>query len=140
MALAESCTGGYVSKLVTDVPGSSQWFERGYICYSNAAKQADLGVRIETLRQHGAVSEATVVEMARGALIVSNADRAVAISGVAGPDGGSTEHPVGDVWFGLAVRLIDGSDLHPVRRRFAGDRDAVRRQSAAFALELLLEQ
>jgi nicotinamide-nucleotide amidase len=137
---AESCTGGYVAKLITDVPGSSQWFERGYVCYSNAAKHADLGVRGQTLQLHGAVSEAVVLEMAHGALVGSGADRAVAISGVAGPDGGTAAHPVGEVWFALGMRKGDSPDLHPFHRRFPGDREAVRRQSAAFALELLLEE
>lgn len=136
---AESCTGGYVAKLLTDVPGSSQWFDCGYVCYSNAAKQRDLGVAAATLRQHGAVSAETVAELAQGALERSGADVAVSISGVAGPDGGSPRHPVGEVWFCAARRVAGGVSSRSVRRLFAGDRDAVRRQSAAFALELLIE-
>lgn len=136
---AESCTGGYVAKLLTDVPGSSQWFDCGYVCYSNAAKQRDLGVSPVTLRQHGAVSGETVGELARGALERSGADVAVAISGVAGPDGGTERHPVGEVWFGVASRGGGGVGMRTLRRLFAGDRDAVRRQSAAFAMELLTE-
>jgi nicotinamide-nucleotide amidase len=137
---AESCTGGYVAKLLTDVPGSSRWFECGFITYSNDAKHRQLGVSVTTLAQHGAVSEPTVLEMAIGALAVSGAQRAVAISGVAGPDGGSALHPVGDVWFGRAAQLPDNSvSAVAVHRRFPGDRDAVRRHSAAFALDLLLE-
>jgi nicotinamide-nucleotide amidase len=137
---AESCTGGYVAKLLTDVPGSSRWFDSGFITYSNASKQRELGVSAATLARHGAVSEQTVIEMAAGALRVSGAQRAVAISGVAGPDGGTAVHPVGDVWFGKAVLRPDQS-THAVaaQRRFAGDRDAVRRHSAAFALQMLLE-
>jgi nicotinamide-nucleotide amidase len=134
---AESCTGGLVAKLLTDVPGSSKWFDCGYVTYSNQAKQRDLAVTAETLRAFGAVSEQTVVQMAVGALSRSDADRAVAVSGVAGPDGGTTAHPVGDVWFAVATRTSDGTTTHARNHRFSGDRDAVRRQSAAFALELL---
>jgi nicotinamide-nucleotide amidase len=140
VATAESCTGGYVAKLLTDVPGSSRWFDCGFITYSNASKRRELGVTAETLAQHGAVSEQTVIEMALGALAVSGAQRAVAISGVAGPDGGTDDHPVGDVWFGKALLRPDRSaHAAAVQRRFAGDRDAVRRQSAAFALQMLVE-
>jgi nicotinamide-nucleotide amidase len=140
VAMAESCTGGYVAKLLTDVPGSSAWFDCGFVTYSNSSKQHVLGVAAETLRQQGAVSERTVLEMALGALNASNADSAVAISGVAGPDGGTAAHPVGDVWFARARKraggAVDGAALH---RRFPGSRDEVRRQAAAFALSLLLE-
>jgi nicotinamide-nucleotide amidase len=140
VATAESCTGGYVAKLLTDVPGSSRWFDCGFITYSNDAKRRQLGVSATTLAQHGAVSEQTVLEMAIGALGASGARRAVAISGVAGPDGGSALHPVGDVWFGRATKLPDNSlSTAAVHRRFPGDRDSVRRHSAAFALDLLLE-
>lgn len=138
VATAESCTGGYVAKLLTDVPGSSRWFECGYVCYSNAAKERDLAVCAATLRQHGAVSSQTVCEMALGALARAGVDRAVSISGVAGPDGGSVHHPVGEVWFGFAWRSAGVVDATASRRRFTGDREGVRRQSAAFALELLL--
>src|SRR5580700_10352372 len=103
LATAESCTGGWVAKALTDVPGSSQWFECGFVTYSNAAKMRDVGVLARTLADHGAVSEATVREMAAGALRVSGADIAVAISGIAGPDGGTVDKPVGTVWFGLAT-------------------------------------
>jgi nicotinamide-nucleotide amidase len=137
---AESCTGGYVAKLLTDVPGSSGWFDCGFITYSNSSKQHVLGVAAETLRQQGAVSERTVLEMALGALTTSDGDIAVAISGVAGPDGGTAVHPVGDVWFARARKraggAVDGAALH---RRFPGSRDEVRRHAAAFALALLLE-
>lgn len=138
LVTAESCTGGYVAKLLTDVPGSSQWFDCGYVCYSNAAKERDLAVSAATLRQHGAVSSQTVREMALGALARAGGGCAVAISGVAGPGGGTAQHPVGEVWFGFAWRAASGVDASAVQRRFAGDRDAVRRQSAAFALELVL--
>lgn len=137
---AESCTGGYVAKLLTDVPGSSAWFDSGMVTYSNESKQRMLGVSGETLRQAGAVSEDTVREMAVGALGVSGADYAVAISGVAGPDGGSAAHPVGEVWFCRARRRPGGSvDAVASHRRFPGQRDEVRRLSAAHALGLLLE-
>jgi nicotinamide-nucleotide amidase len=140
VATAESCTGGYVAKLLTDVPGSSRWFECGFVTYSNEAKHRQLGVSLASLAQHGAVSEQTVLEMAVGALAASSARRAIAISGVAGPDGGTAAHPVGDVWFGKATHLPDMTvSVVAVQRRFPGDRDSVRRHSAAFALELLLE-
>lgn len=140
VAVAESCTGGYVAKLLTDVPGSSRWFECGFVTYSNESKQRQLGVSAATLAQHGAVSEQVVLEMAVGALVASNVGLAVAISGVAGPDGGTDRHPVGDVWFGRTARMPDDSvGAIAVHRRFPGDRDAVRRHSAAYALELLLE-
>jgi nicotinamide-nucleotide amidase len=139
-ATAESCTGGYVAKLLTDVPGSSRWFEGGVVAYSNEQKQRHLGVSPTTLSQHGAVSEQVVIEMAVGALLTSNAGRAIAISGVAGPDGGTAMHPVGDVWFARAQRMENGAvGATTMHRRFSGDRDAVRRQAAAYALELLME-
>jgi nicotinamide-nucleotide amidase len=140
VAVAESCTGGYVAKLLTDVPGSSRWFECGFVTYSNESKQRQLGVSAATLAQHGAVSEQVVLEMAVGALVASQGRLAVAISGVAGPDGGSEHHPAGDVWFGRTARMPDGSiGAVAIRRRFPGDRDSVRRHSAAYALELMLE-
>jgi nicotinamide-nucleotide amidase len=116
---------------------SSQWFDCGYVCYANSAKMRDLGVREITLATHGAVSEATVAEMALGALAQAGVPLSLAISGVAGPDGGSDLHPVGEVWFGVA-RLRGGKvEVQAFQRRFAGSRDAVRRQSVAFALELI---
>jgi len=137
---AESCTGGYVAKLLTDVPGSSGWFDSGLVTYSNGSKQRYLGVTAETLRESGAVSERTVQEMAQGALAVSGADLAVAVSGVAGPDGGNAEHPVGDVWFARARRRPGGAvELGSSHRRFQGGRDDIRRMSAAYALRLLLD-
>jgi nicotinamide-nucleotide amidase len=140
MASAESCTGGYVAKLITDVPGSSQWFKCGFVAYSNAAKQRQLGVTAATLAEHGAVSEQVVIEMAVGALLMAEAQRAVSISGVAGPDGGTDTHPVGLVWFSRSQRLENGScGALAMQRRFAGGRDAVRRQAAAVAMGLLLE-
>lgn len=104
---AESCTGGWIAKAFTDAAGSSRWFECGYVTYSNAAKVRDLGVSSRTLDEHGAVSEATVREMAAGALRVSGADVSIAVSGIAGPDGGSVEKPVGTVWFCVGRRGVN---------------------------------
>ncbi|HEY6455370.1 MAG TPA: nicotinamide-nucleotide amidohydrolase family protein [Steroidobacteraceae bacterium] len=139
VATAESCTAGWVAKALTDVPGSSRWFEGGYVVYSNAAKMRDLHVSMATLRRHGAVSEATVLAMARGAVRATGAELSIAISGIAGPDGGTVHRPVGTVWFGIARRE------RPMRasatvRVFAGDRESVRRRSVAFALQLILRQ
>jgi nicotinamide-nucleotide amidase len=138
LATAESCTGGWVAKACTDIAGSSHWFECGYVTYSNAAKVRDIGVSESTLVSHGAVSEATVREMAAGALRVSGADIAVAISGIAGPDGGSPGKPVGTVWFALAVRRDAGTVVTAERQLFAGDRELVRRLSVERALQLVL--
>ncbi len=131
---AESCTGGALAKALTDIPGSSQWFERGYVTYSNAAKKHDLGVEALTLESQGAVSAAVAEQMAAGALRVSGADVALGITGIAGPDGGTLEKPVGLVYLAIAHRGGEGS----VRRElFAGDRAAVRAQAVAAALRLL---
>lgn len=130
---AESCTGGLLAAEFTTLAGSSAWFETGFVTYSDAAKQQLLNVNRATLRQYGAVSEETVREMALGALIASKADYALAITGIAGPDGGSEDKPVGTVWFGLATKQrIWAKSAH-----FSGERDAVRRQSVQFALLLL---
>lgn len=134
---AESCTGGWVAKVITDIAGSSAWFERGFVTYSNEAKAQMIGVREETLAQHGAVSEPVVVEMAIGALKAARADYAVSISGIAGPDGGSEEKPVGTVWFGFSTARGEGITR---RECFSGDRDAVRRQATAYALQTLWQQ
>jgi len=130
MTAAESCTGGWVAKVVTDIPGSSHWFERGFVTYTNRAKQEMLGVPAATLEQHGAVSEETVMAMANGALAYSQAQVAVAISGIAGPGGGSEQKPVGTVclaWAGLHRNRA--TTYH-----FQGDREAVRRQAVIEAL------
>ena len=138
---AESCTVGlvakWVAKVITDIAGSSAWFERGFVTYSNEAKAQMIGVREETLAQHGAVSEPVVVEMAIGALKAARADYAVSISGIAGPDGGSEEKPVGTVWFAFATARGEGITR---RECFSGDRDAVRRQATAYALQTLWQQ
>lgn len=131
LATAESCTGGWAAQVATSVAGSSAWFERGFVTYSNAAKQELLGVRAETLRAHGAVSEETAREMARGALERSQGTIAVSITGVAGPGGGTAEKPVGTVCFAWAR----GGEVRSETRRFAGDRESIRRQSVIVALE-----
>ncbi len=135
LALAESCTGGWVAQTVTAVPGSSAWFERGFVTYSNAAKTEMLGVAPQTLRRFGAVSEETARAMALGALAHSRAQVAAAITGIAGPDGGTPEKPVGMVCF--AWTCADGV-AHADTRHFSGDRQAVRRQSVEAVLRGLL--
>jgi nicotinamide-nucleotide amidase len=135
LAAAESCTGGWIAKVVTDIAGSSDWFERGFVTYSNAAKQEMLGVRAETLAAHGAVSEPVVREMVAGALAHSHADLALSVSGIAGPGGGAPEKPVGSVWFAWQRR---GAEAVAVCHHFAGDREAVRRQAVLVALRGIL--
>jgi len=136
LATAESCTGGWLAKTITDVPGSSQWFERGTVPYSNAAKSSDLHVSEHTLERYGAVSEAVAREMATGALQASGvADIAIAITGIAGPDGGSAEKPVGTVWFAIAQR---NGNVEARLQRFSGNRESVRRDSVKYALEWLV--
>ena len=134
LATAESCTGGWVAQAVTTVAGSSAWFDRGFITYSDEAKREMLGVRAQTLARHGAVSEETAREMARGALERSKATLAVAVTGIAGPGGGSAEKPVGMVCFAWAA----GPQVTSETRRFSGDRESVRRQSVIRALEGVL--
>ncbi|MBS1204674.1 MAG: hypothetical protein H6R25_1573 [Proteobacteria bacterium] len=134
LTTAESCTGGWVAKVITDIAGSSAWFERGFVTYSNEAKAQMIGVQPDTLHVHGAVSEPVVVEMAIGALKAARADYAISISGIAGPDGGSEEKPVGTVWFGIAS--VSGEGITR-RECFAGDRESVRRQATAYALQTL---
>jgi len=139
LVTAESCTGGWIAKLCTDLPGSSRWFRGGAVAYSNELKVAMLGVRPETLAAAGAVSEAVVREMALGALERLGGDVAVAVSGIAGPDGGAPGRPVGTVWLAWAVRDTEGPRLHAVEARFGGDRDRVRRMTVQRALAGLLE-
>lgn len=135
LALAESCTGGWVAKALTDLAGSSAWFDRGFVTYSNEAKQEMLGVSTTTLDRYGAVSQETVNEMAVGALKNSHADYSLSVSGIAGPDGGTDEKPVGLVWFAWAdkkgVLLSD-------KKIFIGDRNAVREQAVEYALQRLI--
>ena len=140
VATAESCTGGWIAKSITDIDGSSAVFGYGVVSYSNGAKESILGVKNETIEKHGAVSETVVEEMAEGALHLSGADIAVAVSGVAGPTGGTEEKPVGTVWFAWAVRdgsnaLVDTSCEH-----FSGDRELVRELTVAHALQGVLER
>lgn len=132
---AESCTGGMIAQIITSVHGSSQWFERGFIAYSNIAKQELLGVDLETLKIYGAVSEQTVKEMAEGALANSQADLSVAVTGIAGPSGGTEEKPVGTVYFSWASK---NKPTKILRQQFSGNRDNVRKQAAKFALENLI--
>jgi nicotinamide-nucleotide amidase len=139
LVTAESCTGGYLAKCLTDLPGSSDWFERGWVTYSNDAKQADLGVPSRQLARFGAVSEEVALAMVRGAFAKTRAQRAVAVTGIAGPAGGSAAKPVGTVWIGWGYRRGDRVRVHATRYRFRGGRDRVRRASVAAALEGLLE-
>jgi len=132
LAVAESCTGGWIAKALTDTAGSSAWFERGFITYSNESKAAMRGVRSATLERHGAVSEAVVREMAEGAAHWSRAQVTVAVSGIAGPDGGTPEKPVGTVW--IAWRWADGR-VEARQYLFKGDRGSVRFQAVLTALE-----
>jgi nicotinamide-nucleotide amidase len=140
VSTAESCTGGWVSKAITDVAGSSEVFAYGIVSYSNGAKESLLGVQPKTLQDNGAVSESVVEEMATGALNLSGADIAVAVSGVAGPGGGSKEKPVGTVLFAWAVR--DGSDAKTETscEYFTGDRELVRESTVAYALQGVRER
>jgi len=157
LVTAESCTGGWVARALTDVPGSSRWVDAGFVTYSNAAKMRDLGVPAGTLERFGAVSEQTARAMARGALRRANAgakarasaqgrggarqagaDVAVAITGIAGPDGGTAAKPVGTVWFCTAVRVGRQVRLSSSIKHFRGNREAVRRQSVGYALRLVL--
>ncbi len=135
LVTAESCTGGGLAYFITEIPGSSLWLARGYVTYDNTAKEELLGVTAATLKQFGAVSQQTVYEMAEGALKKGNAQISVAISGIAGPSGGTAEKPVGMVWFGWAG--IHADTVTEVRY-FSGDRHSVREQAIQFALERLV--
>jgi len=137
LAAAESCTGGWVAQAVTSVSGSSDWFERGFVTYSNDAKREMLGVRTETLDRFGAVSEETAREMALGALAASRAQLAVAITGVAGPTGGTAAKPVGMVCLAWAAKA---GAVDAVTKHFTGNREEVRRQSVICALQGVLER
>lgn len=135
VATAESCTGGWIGQAITMVPGSSEWFERGFITYTNISKREMLGVKSSSLAKHGAVSEQVVREMALGALASSHAQIAVAVSGVAGPGGGSPGKPVGTVCFAWARK---GKGVEVETRRFRGDRDQVRNRCVQHALKGVL--
>lgn len=136
LVTAESCTGGWIAKVVTDIAGSSEWFDCGMAVYSYEAKQAMLGVQPQTLETHGAVSRETVIEMVSGALVHSGASIAVAVTGIAGPGGGAPDKPVGTVWIAWKRR---GGYARAELFRFDGDRDAVRRQTVAAALHGLAD-
>ena len=138
VATAESCTGGWIAKALTDIAGSSQWFGEGWVTYSNAAKRERLGVPGPLLERHGAVSEPVVRVMAAAALQLARADRAVAVSGIAGPGGAVAGKPVGTVWICWARRHGARVRLAAELRQFRGDREAVRRKSVAVALRGLL--
>ena len=135
ISTAESCTGGWIAKSITDVAGSSGCFGYGVVSYSNDAKESILGVRAAILQQHGAVSEQTVVEMARGCLGLSGSDLAVAVSGIAGPDGGTEDKPVGTVWIGWASRGGGKITTSAERCSFGGCRDEVRSRTVIAALQ-----
>lgn len=137
-ATAESCTGGWVAKALTDIAGSSDWFVEGFVTYSNESKARRLGVPRAVLRRHGAVSEATVRAMATGALRRSNAQVAVAVTGIAGPGGAVAGKPVGTVWLGWARRHGGAIRVATALKRFRGDRETVRRKSVRAALQGLL--
>jgi nicotinamide-nucleotide amidase len=139
LVTAESCTGGWIAKACTDLPGSSRWFRGGAVVYGNELKTSLLGVQPETLSLHGAVSEPVVREMAVGALERLGGDMAVAVSGVAGPDGGSPDKPVGTVWFAWAIRDRAAINLRTALEHFAGDRATVRRLAVDRALAGLLD-
>ena len=133
---AESCTGGGIGYAITSAPGSSNWFERGFITYCNTAKSQMVGVQKNTLNEHGAVSQPVVQQMSEGAAKEAKANVSVAVSGVAGPGGGSDEKPVGLVWFGFVI----GQHVFQEKQIFDGDRNAVREQSIMHAMDRILEQ
>lgn len=137
VACAESCTGGGIAAAMTDLAGSSTWFDRAFVTYSNLAKQEMLGVSGQTIARYGAVSRETVVEMAAGALARSAAQLSVAVSGIAGPGGGTPDKPVGTVWFAWATHAVEPETAC---RHFAGDRAQVRAAAVDYALAGLLER
>jgi len=140
VSTAESCTGGWIAKSLTDISGSSGCFSYGLVSYSNGAKESLLGVNPAILEAHGAVSEEVVSEMAEGALNLSGADIAAAVSGVAGPDGGSEEKPVGTVCFAWAARHKDKADIDTDKRFLKGDRDQIRAQTVVISLQGIRER
>jgi nicotinamide-nucleotide amidase len=137
LVTAESCTGGWIAKLCTDITGSSDWFDCGFVCYSNAAKTRDLLVSEKLIQIEGAVSDPVVRAMAEGALARTGANVAVAVSGIAGPGGAVPGKPVGTVWFALALKFPDRVQCEGHLIQFDGDRDAVRRQAVGYAFSLL---
>ncbi len=137
LVTAESCTGGWIAKLCTDIAGSSEWFDCGFVCYSDAAKSRDLGVPEKLIDTEGAVSDAVVRAMAEGALERTAANVAIAVSGIAGPGGAVPGKPVGTVWFALARRVDERLECQGHLIQFDGHRDAVRRQAVQYALNLI---
>jgi len=137
---AESCTGGWVAKAITDIPGSSAVFGYGVVSYANGAKESILGVQNQTLEEHGSVSESVVGEMAEGALNLSGADISVAVSGIAGPDGGTKEKPVGTVWFAWAVRDHGKVRIESICQHFEGDRELIRELAVVHAMQGVLDR
>lgn len=135
LATAESCTGGWIAKCCTDLAGSSNWFDRGFITYSNEAKLQMLAVEENALRMHGAVSEVVARQMAEGARKIAGVEAALSVTGIAGPAGGSADKPVGTVWFGWA---LEGQQTQTEVMRFGGDRDAVRRRTVEHSLDRLM--
>ena len=135
VSVAESCTGGWIAKALTDISGSSQCFAYGVVSYSNGAKESMLGVNPATLIEFGAVSKEVVGEMVAGALNLSGADYAVAVSGIAGPDGGTEEKPVGTVWFGWAVRNNKKTSIDAEKQLLKGDREAIRTRTVILAMQ-----
>jgi nicotinamide-nucleotide amidase len=140
VSTAESCTGGWIAKAITDIPGSSAVFHYGVVSYSNGAKEHLLGVRTATLESHGSVSRPVVEEMARGAIGLSGADIAVAVSGIAGPDGGTEKKPVGTVWFAWAIRSDGKIRTETSTQLFKGDRELIRELTVAHALQGVLDR
>lgn len=136
LTTAESCTGGGIAYLLTELPGSSRWFDRGFVTYSNNSKEELLDIPDDTLLNHGAVSSETAKAMAEGALKNSHAQVSIAVTGIAGPDGGSTEKPVGTVWFGFS---ISKKPTQTLLKNFKGDRSHIREQAIHFALETLIQ-
>jgi nicotinamide-nucleotide amidase len=136
LSTAESCTGGWIAKCCTDLAGSSAWFDRGFVTYSNRSKHEQLGVEVSTLEKEGAVSESTAIEMAQGARQRAGVNAALAVTGIAGPDGGTTNKPVGLVWFAWS---LEGRVASSEVMQFQGNRDAVRRQTVVHALSGLQE-
>jgi len=132
IATAESCTGGWIAQTITEIPGSSAWFDRGFVTYSNLAKVEMLGVNPQTLERYGAVSKETATEMVAGALARSDADIAIAVTGVAGPDGGTPDKPVGTVFIAWTNK---GGGLRVAKKQFSGDRHQIRAQTVKIALE-----
>jgi nicotinamide-nucleotide amidase len=137
LVTAESCTGGWIAKLATDIAGSSEWFDCGFVCYSNEAKTRDLGVPEKLIESDGAVSDAVVRAMADGAIERTGANVGLAVSGIAGPSGAVPGKPVGTVWFALAHKQEDRLECQGHLIQFNGNRDAVRRQAVEYALKLL---